>query len=1046
MTGRSCKHLLKKVLQCFLLCCLALFLQPVTANAQPGIFSATGAMTTSRGGPTATLLSNGEVLLAGGCVDARCTYVALASAELYNPATGTFSATGSMNATRFDGQTATLLPNGQVLVAGGYGTNYVVPVPDAEVYDPATGTFSPTGAMVAMRYQHTATLLPNGKVLVAGGCFDSGGSCPTLASAELYDPATGTFSPTGSMIAGRACHTATLLPNGQVLIAGGVDFNTYTSLASAELYDPTTGTFSATGSMITGRDLHSAALLPNGKVLVATGFNYSSYSYLVSAELYDPATGTFSATGSMTTGRIYQAAALTGDGKFLIAGGAGNPGLLASAELYNPATGTFSATGSLITARDSYSLTLLPSGQVLATGGDNYSGPLASAELYSSQTITFTTNAPTSAVYNSNFTVAATGGASGNPVTFTSSGACSNVGATYTMTSGTGTCSVIANQAGNSVYPAAPTVTQTVTATLASQTITFTTNAPASAIYNSGFPVAATGGASGNPVIFTSFGACSNVGAAYTMTSGTGTCSVIANQAGNNNYSAASTVTQTVAATLASQTITFTTNAPPSAIYNSGFAVAATGGGSGNAVTFTSSGACSNVGATYTMTSGAGACSVIANQTGNTNYSVAPTVTQTVTANPASQTIAFTQSGPAQAPYNSSFTVAASASSGQPVSFSSSGVCSNLGATFTMTNSTGTCTVIANQSGNANYLAAPTVTETTAAAKAAQTVTFTGAPPTAPYQSTFTVTATTNTGITPTITAAGSCSISGTTVSMKSGTGLCTMTAKWAGNTNYLATSVTQTTTAEKLVSLVDWAGPAAITYGTALSGVQLDAIANVAGSFVYSPAAGAVPKAGSDTLKVTFTPTLSKDYATATVSVVLQVNQAASIITWTAPAAIAYGTALSGTQLDATASVPGKFVYSPAAGKVLTAGTQTLSVTFTPTDHVDYSSATETVTLVVNKVGTTTTITSNTPNPSTHGNAVSVHFTVTAATNYKAPTSKVTVNASTGESCTGTLVNGSSSCSVTFGAAGPRTLTATYAGDSNNDSSISAGVAQTVN
>ena len=150
--------------------------------------------------------------------------------------------------------------------------------------------------------------------------------------------------------------------------------------------------------------------------------------------------------------------------------------------------------------------------------------------------------------------------------------------------------------------------------------------------------------------------------------------------------------------------------------------------------------------------------------------------------------------------------------------------------------------------------------------------------------------------------------------------------------------------------------------------------------------------------------------------------------------------------QLDAPASVAGKFVYSPAAGKVLTAGTQTLSVTFTPTDHVDYSSATDTVTLVVNKVDTTTTITSNVPNPSTHGKPVLVHFTVTAATNYKAPTGKVTVNASTGESCSGTLVSGSGSCSVTFSAAGSTTLTATYAGDNNNSSSVSVGVAQTVN
>ena len=413
-------------------------------------------------------------------------------------------------------------------------------------------------------------------------------------------------------------------------------------------------------------------------------------------------------------------------------------------------------------------------------------------------------------------------------------------------------------------------------------------------------------------------------------------------------------------------------------------------------MTFTSSGSCSNSGAVYTMTSSAGTCSVIANQAGNDNYSAAPTVTQTVTANPASQTITFTQSAPAFAPYNGSFTVAATGSSGQPVSFTSSGACSNLSATFTMTNPTGTCTVTANQSGDGNYLAAPTVTESTAAAKATQTVTLTGPPATAPYQSTFSVTATSSSGITPTITASGACSISGATVTMTSGTGACTMTAKWAANADYLATSVAQTTTAEKLSSTVTWTTPAAITYGTALSGVQLDATATIAGNFVYSPAAGTVPKAGNDTLKVTFTPTLSADYTTVTANVVLQVNQATPTVTWTAPAAIAYGTPLSGTQLDATASVAGNFVYSPAAGKVLTAGTHTLSVTFTPTDHIDYSITTDTVTLVVNKADTTTTITSNLPNPSTVGKAVSVHFTVTEATNYKAPTGKVTFNAST--------------------------------------------------
>jgi hypothetical protein len=281
---------------------------------------------------------------------------------------------------------------------------------------------------------------------------------------------------------------------------------------------------------------------------------------------------------------------------------------------------------------------------------------------------------------------------------------------------------------------------------------------------------------------------------------------------------------------------------------------------------------------------------------------------------------------------------------------------------------------------------------------------------------------------------------------MTGGTGTCTVTAKWAANADYLAATATKTTAAKKLVSTVTWSTPAAITYGTLLSGTQLDATANVAGSFVYSPAAGTEPKAGNDILKVTFTPTLSTDYTTVTTSVVLHVSQATSTVTWPAPAAIAYGTPLSGTQLDATANVAGTFVYSPAADAVLTAGTHTLSVTFTPTDHTDYTKASATVKLVVNPVATTTTITSNLPNPSTTGQAVTVHFTVTEATNHAAPTGSVTVNASTLEHCAGALASGSGSCAVTFNTTGSRSLTATYAGNSNNASSISAPAAQTVN
>jgi hypothetical protein len=177
--------------------------------------------------------------------------------------------------------------------------------------------------------------------------------------------------------------------------------------------------------------------------------------------------------------------------------------------------------------------------------------------------------------------------------------------------------------------------------------------------------------------------------------------------------------------------------------------------------------------------------------------------------------------------------------------------------------------------------------------------------------------------------------------------------ANWAADANYLAASATQSAIATKATLTINWTTSAAITYGTALSSTQLDATAtyngaSVGGTFVYSPAKGTVLTAGAQTLSVTFTPKNTADYTSAGAAVTLQVNPATPKITWAKPAAITSGTPLSATQLDATASVPGTFAYSPPAGTVLAAGTQTLSVKFTPTDKTDYTTATDSVTIKV--------------------------------------------------------------------------------------------------
>jgi galactose oxidase-like protein/Kelch motif protein len=352
-----------------------LLLQAVALAQQPKIapsWTITGSLNTAREGYTATLLPNGKVLVAGGTLARFGLTTYSDSAELYDPATGTWSYTGNLNVGRTR-HTATLLSNGKVLVVGGEaGADQVTST--SELYDPATETWSSTGQTHCAGTGHTATLLPNGKVLVAGS-FGGIGSCNI---GELYDPATGNWRTTGSLNTGRALHTATLLPSGKVLVAGGLEF--VDSLNTAELYDPATETWSATGNFNTGRSYHSAILLPSGKVLVAGGEGHigDASNPVSSAELYDPASGTWSVTGNLNTarGRRDTATLLLND-QVLIAG-AGR-----RAELYDPSIGTWSSTADLNSTDSIQTTTLLLNGKVLATGlGGEFFTATSTAELY----------------------------------------------------------------------------------------------------------------------------------------------------------------------------------------------------------------------------------------------------------------------------------------------------------------------------------------------------------------------------------------------------------------------------------------------------------------------------------------------------------------------------------------------------------------------------------------------------------------------------------------------------------------------------------------